>query len=77
MQTALQVLARDHNWRMGRLLRDRANIQCWRCPSARIAGINAIDLEIKISQQVYEDDRAALRAKVALLPRRAKGKTHP
>ena len=60
-QTPLETLARDHNWRMGRLRRDRCCIASWKCPSARIAGLHALDVEMKVAQDEFEEERTRLR----------------
>ena len=61
VQTPLQVLARNHNWQMGSLCRDRANINNWQSNSARIAALNALDHEIKMRKKQFDEDRTALK----------------
>lgn len=64
-QSPLSALARDHNWRMGKLLRDRSNISDWRSNAARVAGLNALDLEIRLERETYVEDHRLLRQQMA------------
>ena len=61
----LQMLVRSHNFSMGTLRRTEGNIQGWVCQSAKVAALNALEMERKVRKEVHEQRKRDLKAALA------------
>lgn len=53
-QTPLEKLARDHNWKMGDMRRSEGIITNWFVQSAKVAALNALQVERQYHIDTYE-----------------------